>query len=295
MKLKSLLVVLLSSCLSSCNMTVGGVNLGAVSNVGKSLTQAGTIHQDDELLLGEDFAAMLLGAAPLHPQAGLQSYVNSVGRYLASQSSRPDLPWIFGVLDTPDINAFAVPGGYVFVTSGLLANLGSEAELAAVLAHEISHITERHQLVQLERDNTLNLMSNIASAVYSYREERNSDNRIRSFKNRQVTDGLLNAGQKLYTKGLSREDEMRADSLALRLTARAGYDPYAIVAVLQKLDSLHADSSGLSLMLATHPAPADRLNHLQQQFVVLEQQHLSLSNGKLQLEARYQQLLTRLH
>lgn len=288
MKFSNLMIVLLSSCLGSCNMTAGGINVGAITNVGKSITKVGTIDQPQELALGDDFAAMLLGAAQLHPNTALQTYVNSVGRYLASHTGRADLPWTFGVLDTPDLNAFAVPGGYVFVTSGLLANLSSEAELAVVLAHEISHITERHQLQQLEHDNTMNLLSNLAIAVKTHRDERKSVSSINSYKNRQITESVLNAGQTLFTKGLSRDDEMAADTLAIRLAARAGYDPYAMAAVMQKLDSLQADSSSISLILATHPAPEDRLKHLEQQLNQLEQQHPSASSGKLLLAERYQ-------
>jgi len=291
MRLLKLLLVLLSCSLSSCNLTVGGVNVGAVTNVGKSLSQVGTIDQTHELALGEDLAAMLLGAAPLHPNQTLQQYVNAVGSYLASLSQRPDLPWAFAVLDTADINAFAVPGGYVMVTSGLLANLSSEAELAAVLAHEIGHITARHHITHLEHDNTLNLVANLANAVKTYHDEHRSDGRRSSFKNRQVTDSVLTAGQKLYTKGLSRDDELAADALAVRLAARAGYDPYAMAAVLQRLDSLQADSANLQLLLASHPAPAVRLQHLERQLTTLAKQHPSFGHEKLALVARYQQHL----
>jgi beta-barrel assembly-enhancing protease len=288
MKLRVLVMLLLSSCLGSCNMTAGGINLTALTNVGTSLTKIGTIDQSQELVLGDEFAAMLLGATRLHPNGALQTYVNSVGRYLASHSTRPDLPWTFGVLDTPDLNAFAVPGGYVFVTSGLLANLSSEAELAAVLAHEIIHINERHQLRQLERDNSVNLLSNLANAVTTYQEERKPGSSINRYKNRQIAESVMNAGHQLFTKGLSRDDELSADSLAIRLAARAGYDPYAMAAVMQQIDSVQADSSSVSLILATHPAPADRLQHLENQLNQLEHQHRSASSGKLLLAERYQ-------
>jgi predicted Zn-dependent protease len=292
MKLQQFMLGLGCMLLSSCNLTVGGINVGAISNVGQSLSQVGTIDQPHELALGDDLAAMLLGAAPLHPDNALQHYVNAVGRYLASHSSRSDLPWTFGVLDTPDINAFAVPGGYVLVTSGLLANLTSEAELAAVLAHEIAHVTARHHLAQLERDNTLNLLSNLASAVKTYQDEQHADGRRSRFKNRQVTATVLSAGQNLYSKGLSRSDELTADAQAVQLSARAGYDPYAMAAVLQKLDSLQADSSSLRLLLASHPAPSERLTALEQQLSKLEQQTPAANLAKLQLTARYQQVLS---
>lgn len=290
MKLNTALLVILGFCLTGCKMTAGGIDVGALTKVGASLAQMGTITQQQELMLGEDFAAMLLGASRLHPNDELQKYVNSVGRYVASYSDRPDLPWTFGVLDTPDLNAFAIPGGYVFVTSGLLANLNSEAELATVLAHEISHITERHHLQQLERDNTMNLLSNLTTAVVTYRDHHKTGS-SRSYQNRQIADTVLSAGHQLFTKGLSRDDELAADTLAIRLAARVGYDPYAMAAVLQKLDSIHGDSSGISLILATHPAPADRLNNIEQQLNKLEQQHPTARSPRLILQERHQAAL----
>ena len=294
MNSKLLLAMLVCTSLSSCKMTADGIDLGALSKVGSSLLQMGAIDQSKEIALGEDFAAMLLGASKLHPNTDLQTYVNSVGRYLASYSDRPDLPWTFGVLDTPDLNAFAVPGGYVFVTSGLLANLNSEAELAAVLAHEIAHITERHQLRQLERDNSMNFMSNLASAVVTYQDHRKPGAGSDRYVNRQIADSVLNAGQQLFTKGLSREDELAADTLGIRLAARAGYDPYALAVVMQKLESMQGDSNALSLLLATHPAPADRLSNIEQQLQHLERQYPASRNAsRLDLPERYQTALRR--
>lgn len=292
MKHNLVLLALLCTSLSSCKMTADGIDLGALSKVGSSLMQMGAIDQSKEIALGEDFSAMLLGASMLHPNTELQTYVNSVGRYLASYSDRPDLPWTFGILDTPDLNAFAVPGGYVFVTSGLLANLNSEAELAAVLAHEIAHITERHQLRQLERDNSLNFISNLASAVVTYQDQRRSGTGSDRYLNRQIADSVLNAGQQLFIKGLSREDELAADTLAIRLAARAGYDPYALAVVMQKLESMQSDSNALSLLLATHPAPTDRLNNIEQQLQRLEIQYpVSRTASRLALPERYQTAL----
>lgn len=290
MKFNTLLPVVLGICLTGCKMTAGGIDIGALTKVGTSLTQMGAISQQQELMLGDDFAAMLLGASRLHPNNELQHYVNSVGRYVASYSNRPDLPWTFGVLDTPDLNAFAIPGGYVFVTSGLLANLNSEAELATVLAHEISHITERHHLQQLERDNTINLFSNLTNAVVTY-QDHHKPGSSGSYKNRQIADTVLNAGHQLFIKGLSRDDELAADTLAIRLAARVGYDPYAMAAVLQKLDSIHGDSRGISLILATHPAPADRLDNIEQQLNKLEQQHPTARSPRLILQERHQAAL----
>lgn len=270
--------------LSACNLTANGVNFGKLATVGQQLNKAGGIDEKQEMQLGDEFAAMLLGASRLHPDLALQQYVNKVGTYLAAQSDRPDLAWTFAVLDTPDLNAFAIPGGYVFVSSGLLANLSSEAELAAVLSHEISHITERHHLREIERQNTVGLFSALASVAAEYQQTHQSERpSANAYRNRQVAENVLSAGHQLYTKGLSRDDELAADAMAVRLCAKAGYDPYALAAVLQQLDRVDSRSNALSLLLATHPAPADRLSQLEQQLSSLP----AMTKPKLMLSERY--------
>jgi predicted Zn-dependent protease len=119
-----------------------------VKNVGKAVKD---IDEPEEISIGRDVASRLLGAAPLVPDPGLQRYVNHVGRWLAAQSERPDLPWHFGVLDSPNVNAFAVPGGTIFITKGLLDKMRSEAELAGVLGHEIVHVLRKHQLKAIQK------------------------------------------------------------------------------------------------------------------------------------------------
>ena len=97
------------------------------------------IDEAKEIEIGRQLAAVLLGSKPLHPDMALQRYVNRLGRWISLQSSRPQLPWTFAVLDDPGFNAFAAPGGYIFVTKGLVDRV-DEAELAGILAHEITHV-----------------------------------------------------------------------------------------------------------------------------------------------------------
>lgn len=287
MKSKTLAITLLMVGLSGCKMTAQDLNITQLTELGQKLLKAGTVSTEQELALGDDFAAMLLGATRLHPNQQLQQYVNQVGRHLASQSTRPDLPWTFAVLDTPDLNAFAIPGGYVFVTSGLLANLQSEAELAGVLAHEISHVTERHHLAAIERDHSIDLLKSLAVVAADYHAKSGSRPSAQAYQNRQIAQSVLKAGHQLYTQGLSRDDELQADAKALQLCARAGYDPFAFAAVLQHLDSVNAQSNAISLLLATHPTPADRLSQLQPRLETLATQ-----SGQT-LTARYQHALGR--
>ena len=99
--------------------------------------------QAEELALGPEIAGRILGARPLWNDPAAQRRVNLVGRWVASQTSRPDLPWTFGVIDTPEVNAFAAPGGYILITRGLYELLSTDSELAAALGHEISHCVQR--------------------------------------------------------------------------------------------------------------------------------------------------------
>lgn len=210
-----------------------------------------TVDDTGEAEIGAGVAANLLGAAPLVKNEALQTYVNQLGWWLVQQQTeRPDLTWRFGVLDTDGINAFAAPGGYVFITKGLLLNMRNEAELAGVLAHEISHVLRRHHLNFIQKNAKTGLVADLASMAVS------------NSKYGGLGEKAIGAGTELYARGLDKEDEFEADRMGVVLAARAGYDPYGLPAVLQTLDSLNAQDSNLALMFRTHPAPQKRLELL---------------------------------
>jgi len=223
-------------------------------NVGKATLE---IDQKDEIAIGDDMAARLLGAAPLVNDAKLQQYVNRVGRWLAVQTERPDLPWQFGVLDAPELNAFAVPGGTIFVTRGLLAQMKSEAELAGVLAHEIGHVLKKHHLKAIQKSAQAALAGEGVNLALKDRAP-------------AVRDKLVSAGTELYSRGLDKTDELEADRLGVVIASRGGYDAYGLPAVLQTLQGMNAEDSGLALMFKTHPAPAERLEALDKMQPTLE-------------------------
>ena len=215
-------------------------------NVGKATLE---IDQKEEIAIGDDTAARLLGAAPLANDAKLQQYVNRVGRWLASQTERPDLPWQFGVLDAPELNAFAVPGGTIFVTRGLLEHMKSEAELAGVLAHEIGHVLKKHHLKAIQKSAQTALAGEGLNLALKDRAP-------------AVRDKLISAGTEMYSRGLDKSDELEADRLGVVIAARGGYDAFGLPAVLQTLQGMNPQDSGLALMFKTHPAPAERLDAL---------------------------------
>jgi len=226
------------------------IQLGQLFN---SIKQAFTpASQDDEIAIGRDAAATLLGASKPIDDPAVQDYVNKVGLWIALQSDRPDLPWHFAVVDSDDIDAFAAPGGFVFVTRGLLLHLHSEAELAGVLGHEISHVVLKHHLNALQKAARMDLASQ-AAKVGMQAKGYDSD------MDAQLMDKVSNATRNLYSKGLDKDDELAADRMGVVLAARAGYDPYGLLAVLQTLEAVDPKSSSMQLLMATHPAPADRI------------------------------------
>lgn len=224
------------------------------------------ISEPEEIQMGEGISAMILGASPLYPDQNLQRYVNKVGRWVASQSSRPDLPWAFAVIDTPTINAFALPGGRVFISTGLVAKLGNESELAGVLAHEIGHVMQRHQVTAIESARKTGLAQDGLQSIASERIGKSK------LGGNPLTGALTNAAAgeaiELVKNGfllrpLDRSLEYEADRIGALLLAKAGYDPYGLISVIQKLATLKPEDSAASIAMSTHPTATDRLSELE--------------------------------
>lgn len=260
----SLLVILLAAC-QSTGLKIGSLDVGAIVNQGAKVFNASSIDQDDEIQFGENMSAVLLGTRPLYQDKALNKYVNHVGSWLAQNSTRPDLPWSFGVINSSAINAFAAPGGFVFITSGMLRQLDNEAQLAAVLAHEIIHVTEQHHLNAIKSEAYRSAVTeSLFISAEAYQGNTNASDKDKQY--RFWAQKITGMAQDLYSKGLDREDELQADALALNLMAKSGYDPYALVDNLQLLDAIAADDSALALMYQTHPTPEQRLLAIEGEF-----------------------------
>lgn len=247
-----LIAITLCYCLGvSIDARAIELDLGALTGLGASLAGANRkIPQEEEVEIGAKLVSGLLGAAQLVDDAALQQYINDVGSWVAAGSERPDLPWLFAVIESDGINAFAAPGGYIVVTRGLYSLLENEAQLAAVLAHEISHVVRKHHLQALQKSMQRDFWSKLA--VMSVADD----------EDRAHLDKLVNAGVQLYAVGLDRVYEYDADQDGVVLAARAGYDPYAMLDVLTTIDSINPESSELTVMLNTHPPTAERLDQL---------------------------------
>jgi predicted Zn-dependent protease len=223
------------------------LDLGRLFDVGKDLrTATAGMDEKDEIAVGREVAGRTLGAAPLVADSELQAYVNRVGRWIAMQTERPDLPWHFGVLDTSSVNAFAAPGGYVLITRGLYEMLDSEAQLAGVLGHEIGHIVQRHHVKVMQQSGAVS-----AAARMAQRSDRSL-----------FVNNLIGTGAEVFARGLDKSAEFEADRIGVVLAARAGYSPYGLVEVLHKLGARAADDTSLALLFKTHPAPGERLTQL---------------------------------
>lgn len=205
-----------------------------------------SVSEADEIATGEEVAARLLGTAALVADAALQRYVNSVGRWVALSSERPNLPWRFGVIATDDINAFACPGGIVLITRGLYRTLATESELAGVLAHEVSHVVARDHINVMRKQAGIQLGSELLGKKI---EDGKSD----------VVRNLVGNGAEIFARSLDKDAEYAADRAGVVLAARAGYEPYGLPAVLHTLSTIKPDSDAMALLFKTHPAPADRL------------------------------------
>ncbi len=229
---------------------LGQSGQGIAKNLGQATQE---INEQQELDIGREYAALLVGAAPLLENAAVQRYVNRVGRWLSLQSERPDLNWQFGVLDSDNINAFATPGGYVLVTKGLLSKLKSEAELAGVLAHEIAHVVKKHHLAAMRKGAGIQAGASLLSEFAAQKGQRNP----------VVNERLISGIKEVMLRGLDKDDEFEADRMGVVIAARAGYDPYGLPSVLQMLQGLNPQDSGLALLFATHPDPNARLDALE--------------------------------
>lgn len=223
-----------------------GSIVDAVKGVAKS-REVASMSEADEIAVGREVAASTLGAYPIVRDEKLQRYLNAVGLWVALQSERPGLPWRFAAVESNQINAFAVPGGAVLVTKGMLGMVTNEAELACVLGHEIGHVVRKHHLSLLQKDI---LLQTGAKAFAENIQAGGAKGEVKKF--------LVGEGAEIYARSLDRDSERDADNDGVLLAARAGYDPGACLLFMQRLSSLKAEAGALASLYKTHPQASDR-------------------------------------
>ena len=186
--------------------------------------------------------------ASIQPVAddALQRYVSGLGTQLAKASERPNLPWSFTVIDDPQVNAFALPGGPIFITRGILTHMNSEAQLVSVLGHEIGHITAKHSVQQLSQAQ-LAQIGIIAAVIVKPSLAQFGD--------------LASQGLGLLFLKFGRDDETQADDLGFRYMTTAGYSPTEMAEMFRTLQRLSGGNSGgrVPEWLSTHPDPGNRV------------------------------------
>ena len=243
--------------LSSIGGRLGGTAGSAAAASGDKLIGKSD-HEvtQDELELGPLIAGRILGAAPLVKDPAMQKRVNLIGRWLASRSSRPELPWTFGVIDDGEINAFAAPGGYILITRGLYQLLGSDDEVAAVLGHELSHVVQRDHYEVLRKQELQGAGRDVALSGV------NTGGGVAG----SLARGYIERnGAAIMLTQLDRNAEYRADQAAGIYLARAGSNPLVFYAVLQKMTALGSSSQRLTQLYKTHPSLDKRLDALDKQ------------------------------
>jgi predicted Zn-dependent protease len=236
------------------------------------------LSKQDEIALGKQTDAQIIQTYGIYENEDLNRYLTDLGSRMAAVTHRPDLPYTFRVLDAPVVNAFAVPGGFVYFTRGILAYLNNEAELAGIMGHELGHITARHSAVQYSRATLTNLGLGLGSML---------SEKLREYA------GMAQFGVGLLFLKFSRDNERQADDLGVEYSVKMGYDATAMAHFFQTLERLHPSSgrNGLPEWFSTHPNPDNRVKAVnekaaawkaktpEKQYVIKEEAYLRKLDG----------------
>lgn len=278
---KIVLIILSALFLSACQ--VNNINLTPLMSATKKSSDLFEKSLEEEVELGQEVSFVLLKNAAIYNVSDVQYYVGSIGMWLAQQTERPDIPWRFTVIRDDSFNAFATPGGYIYITTGTLKQLDNEAELAGVLAHEISHVVRKHHLNAIQKEAKMGVAADLVRFLKD--ADGDSQNSTVAFGDHSLENKLLMTVEDIYSDGLAREDELEADMMGMVIAARAGYDPMAYIRVLQKIDAVQDKSSFWQTFSKRHPPAEARL-------IVLESvaDQLSQMQGE-ELSQRYKNML----
>jgi predicted Zn-dependent protease len=226
-----------------------GVLAACATNPVTGEREISLMSEAQEISIGQENHPQILREMGIYENPELQRYVSDIGLKLAKSSERPNLPWTFTVVDQPVVNAFAVPGGFIYITRGILAYFDSEAQLVGVLGHEIGHVTARHSAQQYTRQ-VGGQLGLVALGIFVPAAQPFGEVSAQAL-------GLL------FLK-YGRDDELQSDSLGAKYAAANGWDPRAVPAFLATLGRLSEGSEkGIPNWLSTHPEPASRVEEVQ--------------------------------
>ncbi len=230
-------IVGLSLILSSCarNPVTGKRELSLMS-------------ESQEIAMGKESDPSIVAEYGVYESPKLQAFITDKGKQMAAISHRPNLPYSFKILDSPIVNAFAVPGGYVYFTRGIMCHFNNEAEFAGVLGHEIGHITAKHSARQ-QRDQILGQVLLMGGIIFSE-------------KFRQFADVAQQGVGLLFLKN-SRDHETESDKLGVQYSTKIGYDAHQMAGFFKTLKKLGGNDGAIPTFLSTHPDPGDRYNNVE--------------------------------
>ena len=247
---------------------------GCTINPATGSHQLNFFGEESEIEMGREADAEIVASVGLYDDPLLQDYIHDLGMEIASASERPKLPWSFKLLDDSSVNAFALPGGFVYVTRGLMTHLDSEAELAATIGHEVGHVTARHGVNQMSKQ----ILATVGLEVAAILDDDIAD---------WAFAGHVGLGLLFLQHG--RSDERQADDLGLRYAMRAGYDPRQMEELFGVLEAVSkVEGAGrLPNWLSTHPDPGARRKRVGEQVAKMEG---DFSNARIERDAYLERL-----
>lgn len=225
---------------------------GCSTNPATGKRNLSLVSEEQEISMGKQADQEIVGSLGIYSDAKLEKYIQDLGARLAATSERTKLPWTFRLVDDPVVNAFALPGGYIYITRGILSHLNSEAELAGVIGHEIGHVTGRHSVKQISKQQLTQLGFGLGMVFLPEMRE---------------YAGLVSGGLTLMFLKFGRDDESEADHLGIRYMTRSGENPREMLGVFSMLERVSNSAGGgrLPEWLSTHPDPGNRRESIAQQ------------------------------
>jgi predicted Zn-dependent protease len=238
-----------------------------------------SVSQDQEVQLGRQNAEQINAQLPLVEDRPIADYVQQLGTAIAKTTSRADLDWQFFVVDSREVNAFALPGGFIYVNRGLIERTSRLDELAGAIGHEIGHVVRRHSVQQMEKANGANVAVGLTCTLTRICES-------------NVAQAAIQVGGAALFARYSRRDEMEADSEAVVNVIRAGIDPEGIPTLFEKLlQERRTSPMRIEAFFASHPLEEDRIRNTEQEIAALDP---SLRRGLVKDQPSYHQFQARL-
>jgi predicted Zn-dependent protease len=243
-------------CVGALAAVALGQLVACATNPVTGRPQVVLMSEAQEIQMGKEAAPQIAASMGLYEDAELQRYVEGIGLRMAASSQRPQLPWQFRVIDDSAVNAFAVPGGFIYVTRGIHAHMSSEAELAGVIGHEIGHVTARHTVAQITRQQFTSAGLGIGMIGLQV---------LGAGQLGQMLGQVAGTGAQLLFLKYGRDDETQSDDLGLQYMSAAGYAPSEMPKVFHTLGRQTEEQGGARVpeWQSTHPAPENRVARIQ--------------------------------